>query len=171
MTTVTVKKAADGFSITLKSGVAADFNNAIGTLKSYIHASARSYDPQSRQWHVDMDAQTEFDRWVTYLVTVLGARLEWQHADADAALRQSVARLHDIGHRYADASRELARLVPAGATAVDRGLVTPPLEFAEAIFTALQHANHEADRQRRKAASRAAGERERERAAAQRKAA
>ncbi len=79
MTTVTVKKAADGFSITLKSGVAADFNNAIGTLKSYIHASARSYDPQARQWHVDADAQTEFERWLTYLRTVLGARIEWQH--------------------------------------------------------------------------------------------
>ena len=98
---------------------------------------------------------------------------EWnaQHAAADAALRQTVARLHDIGQRYADASRELARLVPAGATAVDRGLVAPALEFGESIFTALQHANHEADRQRRKAASRAAGERERESAAAQRKAA
>jgi threonine dehydrogenase-like Zn-dependent dehydrogenase len=98
---------------------------------------------------------------------------EWaaQHADADAALRQTVASLHDIGQRYADASRELARLVPAGATAVDRGLVAPALEFGESIFTALQHANHEADRQRRKAGLRAAGERERERAAAQRKAA
>jgi hypothetical protein len=53
----------------------------------------------------------------------------------------------------------------------DRGLVAPPLEFAEAIFTALQHAHAEADRQRRKAASRAHTERERERAAAQRKAA
>ena len=98
---------------------------------------------------------------------------EWnaQHAAADAGLRQTVARLHDIGQRYADASRELARLVPGGATAVDRGLVTPPLEFAEAIFVALQHANHEADRQRRKAASRASTERERLRAAAQQKAA
>jgi len=98
---------------------------------------------------------------------------EWtsQHAAADAALRQTVASLHDIGHRYADASRELARLVPAGATAVDRGLVTPPLEFGEAIYAALQRANNEADRQRRKAASRAATERERVRAAAQQKAA
>ena len=98
---------------------------------------------------------------------------EWtaQHAAADAALRQTVASLHDIGHRYADASRELARLVPAGATAVDRGLVAPQLEFGEAIFVALQHANNEADRQRRKAASRAAGERERVRAAAQQQAA
>jgi len=82
MTVVTVKKAADGFSITLKSGVAADFNHAIGTLKSNIHASARSYDPQARQWHVDLDAQTEFDRWITYLVTVLGARIEWRHDEA-----------------------------------------------------------------------------------------
>jgi hypothetical protein len=82
MTTVTVKKATDGYHVTLKSGVAADFNNAIGTLKSYIHASARTYDPQSRQWHVDADAQTEFDRWLTYLVTVLGARIEWQHDEA-----------------------------------------------------------------------------------------
>ena len=98
---------------------------------------------------------------------------EWnaQHAGADDALRQTVARLHDIGQRYADASRELARLGPAGAPVKDRGLVTPALEFAEAIFTALQHAHAEADRQRRKAASRAAGERERLRTAAQRKAA
>jgi len=98
---------------------------------------------------------------------------EWnaQHAGADDALRQTVARLHDIGQRYADASRELARLGPAGATAVDRGLVTPQLEFGEAIYAALQRANNEADRQRRKAASRAATERERVRAAAQQKAA
>ena len=82
MTVVTVRKTADGFYITLKSGVAADFKLAIGTLKSYIHASARSYDPQARQWHVDLDAQTEFDRWITYLVTVLGARIEWRHDEA-----------------------------------------------------------------------------------------
>jgi hypothetical protein len=88
MTTVTVKKAADGFSITLKSGDSEDFKNAIGTLKSYIHSSARSYDPQSRQWHVDPDAQTEFDRWLTYLVTVLCARLEWQHDEAKEERRQ-----------------------------------------------------------------------------------
>ncbi len=49
MTTVTVKKAADGFYIKLKSPNVEDFNNAIGTLKSYIHSSARNYDPQSRQ--------------------------------------------------------------------------------------------------------------------------
>jgi chromosome segregation ATPase len=98
---------------------------------------------------------------------------EWnaQHAAADAALRQTVARLHDIGQRYGDAGRELARLGPGGATARDRGLVTPQLEFGEAIYAALQHAHNEADRQRRKAGLRAAGERERERAAAQRKAA
>jgi hypothetical protein len=88
MTTVTVKKTANGYQVTLKSGVAADFNNAVGTLKSYIHASARSYDPQSRQWHVDPDAQTEFDRWLTYLVTVLGARIEWQHDEAKEERRQ-----------------------------------------------------------------------------------
>jgi len=82
MTVVTVKKTADGFSITLKSGDAEDFKIAIGTLKSYIHPSARSYDPQARQWHVDLDAQTEFDRWLTYLVTVLGARIEWRHDEA-----------------------------------------------------------------------------------------
>ena len=98
---------------------------------------------------------------------------EWnaQHAAADAALREAVARLHDIGRRYADAGRELARLGPAGAPVRDRGLVTPPLEFAEAIYAALQHANHEAERQRRKAGSRAYTERERLRAAAQQKAA
>jgi chromosome segregation ATPase len=97
---------------------------------------------------------------------------EWdsQHAAADAALRQTVARLHDISQRDADASRELAQLVP-GATVRDRGLVTPPLEFGEAIHAALQHAHNEADRQRRKAASRAATERERLRAAAQQQAA
>ncbi len=98
---------------------------------------------------------------------------EWnaQHVAADDALRQTVARLHDIGQRYADASRELARLGPAGAPVKDRGLVTPALEFAEAIYAAIQHAHAEADRQRRKAASRAYTERERLRAAAQQKAA
>jgi chromosome segregation ATPase len=98
---------------------------------------------------------------------------EWnaQHAAADAALSQTVASLHDIGQRAADASRELARLGPAGAPVKDRGLVTPQLEFGEAIYAALQHAHNEADRQRLKAASRAATERERLRAAAQQKAA
>jgi hypothetical protein len=82
MTTVTVKKTFDGYHVKLKSSDPTDFNNAIGTLKSYIHASARSYDPQTRQWHIDADAQTEFDRWLTYLRTVLGARIEWQHGEA-----------------------------------------------------------------------------------------
>jgi hypothetical protein len=50
MITVAVKKTFDGYHVKLKSSDPTDFNNAIGTLKSYIHASARSYDPQSRHF-------------------------------------------------------------------------------------------------------------------------
>ncbi|MBA3247310.1 MAG: J domain-containing protein [Pyrinomonadaceae bacterium] len=133
MTTVTVKKAADGFSITLKSGVAADFNNAIGTLKSYIHASARSYDPQTRQWHVDADAQTEFDRWLTYLVTVLGARIEWQHDEAKEE-RQHQHEWPPAGYRKQPTKDELyARL---------HLLPSAPAELIKAAYRELAKLNH-----------------------------
>ena len=135
MTTVTVKKAADGFSITLKSGVAADFNNAIGTLKSYIHSSARSYDPQARQWHVDVDAQTEFDRWLTYLVTVLGARIEWQHDEAkEERQQQHRHQWPPAGYRTQPTREELcARL---------HLLPDAPPELIKAAYRELAKLNH-----------------------------
>jgi len=131
MTTVTVKKAADGFSITLKSGVAADFNNAIGTLKSYIHASARSYDPQTRQWHVDADAQTEFDRWLTYLVTVLGARIEWQH---DEAKEERQHQWPPAGYRKQPTREELLKRLHL--------LPDAPPELIKAAYRTLAQMNH-----------------------------
>jgi len=108
MITVAVKKTFDGYHVKLKSSDPTDFNNAIGTLKSYIHASARTYDPQARQWHVDADAETEFDRWLTYLVTVLGARIEWQH-DAAKEERQRQHQWPPAGYRKQPTREELLK--------------------------------------------------------------
>jgi hypothetical protein len=81
MTTVNVKKASDGYAVTLKSSNPVDFNFAIGTLKSFIPSSARSYDPDARQWHVDAAAKVEFERWITNMRTVIAATIEWITAD------------------------------------------------------------------------------------------
>jgi len=86
MTTVKVKKASDGVTVTLKSSNTDDFNFAIGTLKSFIHSSARSYDPEARQWHVDAAAEVEFERWITNLRTVIAATIEWsKEADSQSS--------------------------------------------------------------------------------------
>ncbi len=132
MTTVTVKKAADGYHVKLKSSDPTDFNNAIGTLKSYIHASARSYDPQSRQWHIDVDAQTEFDRWLTYLVTVLGARLEWQ--PADAAKEERRHQWPPAGYRKQPTREELLKRLHL--------LPDAPPELIKAAYRELAKLNH-----------------------------
>jgi hypothetical protein len=81
MTTVKVKKASGGYAVTLKSSNPDDFNFAIGTLKSFIHSSARSYDPDARQWHVDAAAEVEFERWITNMRTVIAATIEWLTPD------------------------------------------------------------------------------------------
>jgi hypothetical protein len=141
MTTVTVKKAAAGYHVKLKSSDTGDFQLAIGTLKSYIHPSARTYDPQSRQWHIDNDAQTEFDRWITYLRTVLAAKIEWQHAEPKeeqaGGWREGEKRQRQwppAGYRTQPTREELcARL---------HLLPDAPAEVVKAAYKALAQLNH-----------------------------
>jgi len=94
MTTVKVKKASGGYAVTLKSSNPDDFKFAIGTLKSFIHSSARSYDPDAQQWHVDAAAEVEFERWLTNMRTVIAATIEWITPDNAGDARKRAHKPH-----------------------------------------------------------------------------
>ncbi len=69
--------STNDFTIRLRSEDRDGFHAAIESLKSYIDASCRSFDPQTKKWHVDEVASDCLHDWVGYCTITLGAQIEW----------------------------------------------------------------------------------------------
>jgi hypothetical protein len=68
---------ANDYTIRLRSDGRDGFTSAIESLKSYVDASCRSYDPQTKKWHVDEVASAYMHDWLDYCRAHLGAEVEW----------------------------------------------------------------------------------------------
>ncbi len=66
-----------GYSIKLRSDESDGFTSAIEALKNYIDPSYRSYDPQTKKWHVDEMAASDVHDWLDYCRSALDASVEW----------------------------------------------------------------------------------------------
>ncbi len=75
MTTIIVSRGTSGYSLTFRGG---NFSPCVSTLKEYIHAYSRSYEPATRKWFIDEDAYAQLFQWLDYAHAELGARVEWQ---------------------------------------------------------------------------------------------
>jgi hypothetical protein len=77
MTTIYIAQTESGVHIKLKSDDPHAFRLSIDTLKSYVPASLRSYNPATREWFVDDDAAGRFRQWLDYCRVNLYAEIEW----------------------------------------------------------------------------------------------
>jgi hypothetical protein len=75
MTTIIVSRVTSGYSLTFRGG---NFSPCVSTLKEFIHAYSRSYEPATRKWVIDEDAYDQLFQWLDYAHAELGARVEWQ---------------------------------------------------------------------------------------------
>jgi hypothetical protein len=75
MTTIIVSRVTSGYSLTFRGG---NFSPCVSTLKEFIHAYSRSYEPTTRKWCIDEDAYAQLFQWLDYAHAELGARVEWQ---------------------------------------------------------------------------------------------
>jgi len=75
VTTVLITRVFSGYHATFRGG---DFSLCVSTLKSFIPAPLRGYTPATRQWFIDEDATNQMRRWLSYVETMIGARVEWQ---------------------------------------------------------------------------------------------
>jgi hypothetical protein len=75
MTTIIVSRGTSGYSLTFRGG---NFSPCVSTLKEFIHAYSRSYEPTTRKWFIDEDAYDQLFQWLDYAHAELGARVEWQ---------------------------------------------------------------------------------------------
>jgi hypothetical protein len=75
MTTIIVSRVTSGYSLTFRGG---NFSPCVSTLKEFIHAYSRSYEPTTRKWCIDEDAYDQLFQWLDYAHAELGARVEWQ---------------------------------------------------------------------------------------------
>jgi hypothetical protein len=69
--------STNDYTIRLRSEDREGFHAAIESLKDYIDASCRSYDPQMKKWHVDEVASDCLHDWIGYCTITLGAQIEW----------------------------------------------------------------------------------------------
>jgi DnaJ-domain-containing protein 1 len=65
------------YTIRLRSDDRDEFHAAIESLKNYIDAACRSYDPQKKKWHVDEAASDCMHDWLGHCTITLGAQIEW----------------------------------------------------------------------------------------------
>jgi hypothetical protein len=80
MLTVTITRESElhsGYTVRLRSTEREGFHSAVESLKSYIDASCRSYDPQTKKWHVDEAASDCMHDWLGYCTISLGASVAW----------------------------------------------------------------------------------------------
>jgi len=75
MTTIHIGRVYSGYHVTFRGG---NFSPCVSTLKEFIHAYSRSYEPTTRRWFVDEDAYAQLFQWLDYAHAELGARVEWQ---------------------------------------------------------------------------------------------
>ncbi len=75
MTTIIVSRVTSGYSLTFRGG---NFSPCVSTLKEFVGAYSRSYEPTTRRWFVDEDAYDQLFQWLDYAHAELGARVEWQ---------------------------------------------------------------------------------------------
>jgi hypothetical protein len=75
MTTIFISRVTSGYSLTFRGG---NFSPCVSTLKEFIHAYSRSYEPTTRKWCIDEDAYAQLFQWLDYAHAELGARVEWQ---------------------------------------------------------------------------------------------
>jgi hypothetical protein len=75
VTTIHVSRVYSGYHVTFRGG---NFSPCVSTLKEFIHAYSRSYEPTTRKWFIDEDAYAQLFQWLDYAHAELGARVEWQ---------------------------------------------------------------------------------------------
>jgi hypothetical protein len=83
VTKIVIEKLYDGdYSVKVKSDDGGMFRLGIDTLKSFISAPSRSYDPHEKRWIIAGLAQTSFIRWLDYCRVNLKAEIQWLDPDA-----------------------------------------------------------------------------------------
>jgi hypothetical protein len=75
VTTIHIGRVYSGYHVTFRGG---NFSPCVSTLKEFIHAYSRSYEPTTRKWFIDEDAYAQLFQWLDYAHAELGARVEWQ---------------------------------------------------------------------------------------------
>lgn len=127
----------NGFTIKVKGDDTAMFKEAIETLKSYIPAYFRSYDPTLKEWTVSAAAHDRFDRWLTHCRATLQAEIQWLDADSSQPEEEQ---------RWTPPPRRQPKLNEAYATLFL--LPQAPPEVIKASYRALaqkHHPDHQGD--------------------------
>ncbi len=117
---IVIEKLYDGdYSVKVKSDDGGMFRLGIDTLKSFISAPSRSYDPHEKRWIIAGLAQTSFIRWLDYCRVNLKAEIQWLDPDASGQSEKTWTPPPPLQHpTSADAFRELHLLPSAPASVV-----------------------------------------------------
>ena len=92
MTTIFITIDPDGsHRIKLQSDVPTAFRLAIDTLKSWVPAHHRTFDPTVKEWRVEGCAIGSFHRWLAYCSSTLGAQIERLNTDSSHKGRESAS--------------------------------------------------------------------------------
>jgi hypothetical protein len=120
MLTINIERTqAGGYSIRLRSDERDDFYSAIQSLKSYVDASCRSFDPQTKKWHVDEVAEDCMHDWLGYCTITLGAQIEWFGARRSEQNSSSSRRCSRLAKLFA---LRPTRLLPSSRLRIERWL-------------------------------------------------
>lgn len=85
MTMIFIEKAPDdGWRVKVKSDDPNLFKLSIDTLKSFIPANLRSYDPMLKEWNVVEAARDRLQRWLAYCGSTLHAEIQWLDAGEES---------------------------------------------------------------------------------------
>ncbi len=80
-TIILIHDFLDGHFLKVKSDDPTLFRLVIDTLKIFIPATFRSYNPAQKEWKVSDDAGESFQRWLAYCCQTLHAEVKWVDAD------------------------------------------------------------------------------------------
>jgi hypothetical protein len=78
MTTIYIKSFEGQYLVRFRGDDPTIFRLCVESLKSYIRADRRGYDPQAKYWHIDEGAELSFRKWLDYARSSLHARIEWE---------------------------------------------------------------------------------------------
>ena len=130
-TTIFINTDTEGFKIKLQSSDRYSFKKAIEWLKVAVPADLRSYDPQARQWFVDMTAGEDVREWLSSCESCFAAEVKWNGANSSGTTgrKQEPTR----------PPRQQPRIDPYAALHL---LPTAPPDVVKAAYRALATINH-----------------------------
>ncbi len=97
MTSIIIEEVFGDYGVRVSSDDPAIFRLCIDSLKSYVRAPYRRYDPTVRRWFIKQAAEESLVRWTQYARDTLHAEIEWLDGEPRAAYK-AMARLYHPDH-------------------------------------------------------------------------